>query len=122
MFNFLQLNQAEHSLHSLIDLVPGAAGYLQTEGDVTMHSHIGKKGIGLEYHTSAAPISGQIGDITPFQDYAPSLWDLQAGYHAQSGGFPTSRRTKQGYKLAFLNGKVYVIDGNRPVKSLVEAD
>ena len=109
-----QLGQPHHLegvIHALSDFKARHPGVEQAELDVFPHRHVLIERIILKHH-GQPPVAGlQIGDVDiPHHD--PAAGDLlQAGDHAQQGGFPAARGPHQHREAAMGNGQRHIVDG-----------
>src|SRR5260370_3860128 len=75
-----------------------------TKGDVLFGGQMRVEGVGLEEHAHGTFAGSPVGDILAVQQNAPLAWCLEAGHHAQDGGFATSTGAKKRKKFPLLDG------------------
>ena len=112
---------AEHRrrfLHPLADLLPGRALRLERKGDVLLHGEVRVERVALEDHGDLAVARRQLVDHPPADDHVAGSLLLQAGDHAQQGGFAGTRWPQEDEELAFPGHQINVVD--RPQLALLE--
>ncbi len=112
-----QRDQAEHLLHTPLDLVRRNLLHSQAEADVLPDRHVREEGVVLEHGVDVASIGRVVGDALAVDE------DLAAGHRneptddVQRRGLAAARGSQQAEELAALDAQRNVIQGaHRPVE------
>ncbi len=108
----LDAQNAAGFLHASLDLGLGRLAQLEAKGHVVIDRHVGIERIALEHHGDVSILGGHIVHhaVTDADDALGDL--LQAGEHAQAGGFAAARGADKDEELFVLNENIQVLYGD----------
>ena len=89
-------------MHTALLLLVSPAEQIECDRDVLGNGHVREEANLLKAISDRPPelVGRQLSDIDPIDPYGPAAWLDQPVDELQSGGFPTSRYTKEDEKLA----------------------
>ena len=119
-FKALQLNEFEHFLNTLPDLILCGVLVLKGKSHVVEHVHVWPDGVGLEDHAQAPlfrrneyTLLLRPDDLVPDDDLT-RVGRLQPHYTPEQGGFPAAARTQQGEDVVGGDGEIHIIQSSDP--------
>ncbi len=106
----------------LVDLLLGELTKLQGEGHIFIDRHMGIKSVALEDHGNVPVLGGHVVDqcVVDVQ-FAPRDL-LQAGDHAQGGGFSAARGADKNNELLVLDLQVELLDSHHALLGDLKID
>ena len=118
----LDVQHAGGFTHALVDLVLRGLAQLKAESHVLVNRHVRIQSIVLEHHRDIAVLRGNV-IHQAVTDVQLALGDLlQAGDHAQRGGFTAAGRADENDKLFVFDLKVEIGNGGHVARiNLVDA-
>ena len=111
----LQVDELQHGLHLLLDLVLGGLLDAQAEGDVVEHVEVREQSVLLEDGVDLPLVGGDLGDVgAVHQDLARGGHD-EARDEPEHSGLAAAGRTQQGQEFPVVDIQVHVVEGQIPV-------
>src|SRR5436190_10615199 len=117
-----ELDQLKQLVDSFFNLFPAPPADPEAITDILFHCHFGKQCVRLKDHTDAALSWWKFRDILAVQDYAASVWLLQAGNDAENRCFAASRGPERHQDLTFSEVKVNVLEHRGLAKWFTETN
>ncbi len=109
--NVLELDEIEHLLYALVDLLLVELPFAQAEGDVVTHGHMWEKRLALEHHRGSAVVRRSGSHLCAVDVNLALIRLFKSGDHAERGCFPTAGGSEQGDKRAVRHVQIDAVDG-----------
>src|SRR5439155_6408917 len=107
----LELDHAQHLIHTVAMLMTWDALHLEPESDVVVDRHVREERVLLEDHVDGSAVRRDRRDFPRLQEDPAFVRHLEARDHPEGRRLATAARPEQREELSFGDGERHVVDG-----------